>query len=62
LIAKRNKYGVPGIMPKPWRKRDRMEAHLFPASAWDSPQPGGFAEYVPRHGTCILITNQALTP
>jgi predicted nucleotidyltransferase len=31
-----------------------VEAHLFPASALDHPAPGGFAEYILRHGTRIL--------
>ena len=31
-----------------------VEAHLFPASALERPQPGGLAQYVLRHGTCIL--------
>jgi predicted nucleotidyltransferase len=31
-----------------------VEAHLFPASALDNPAPGGFAEYVLRHGTRIF--------
>jgi predicted nucleotidyltransferase len=35
-----------------------VEAHLFPASALENPQPGGFAEYVLRHGTCILGQQQ----
>jgi predicted nucleotidyltransferase len=31
-----------------------VEAHLFPASALDQPPRGGFAEYVLRHGACVL--------
>jgi len=31
-----------------------VEAHLFAASALDNPPPGGFAEYILRHGTPIL--------
>jgi len=31
-----------------------VEAHLCPASALEHPQPGGIAEYVLRHGTCLL--------
>ena len=31
-----------------------VEAHLFPVSALTNPARGGFAEYILRHGTCIL--------
>lgn len=31
-----------------------VEVHLFPASALENPPPGGFAEYILRHGTRIL--------
>ena len=31
-----------------------VEAHLFPASALENPECGGFAEYVLQHGVRIL--------
>ena len=31
-----------------------VEAHLFPILALENPEPGGFAEYVLQHGTCIF--------
>ena len=31
-----------------------VEAHLFPISALENPERGGFAEYVLQHGVCVL--------
>ena len=31
-----------------------VEAHLFPASALEHPERGGFAEYIVQHGVCVL--------
>jgi predicted nucleotidyltransferase len=31
-----------------------VEAHLFPASSFDDPPRGGFAEYILRHGIRIF--------
>ncbi len=33
-----------------------VEVHLFPASAHESPDPAGFAEYIQRHGVKIEIS------
>ena len=39
-----------------------VEAHLFPASASESPPPGSFAEYVLRHGVPVEIEDVLATP
>jgi predicted nucleotidyltransferase len=31
-----------------------VEAHLFPASALEHPARGSFAQYILKHGVCIL--------
>ena len=31
-----------------------IEAHLFPLSALEHPERGGFAEYILKNGVCIL--------
>ena len=31
-----------------------IEAHLFPSSVFDKPEPGTFAAYVKQEGVCIL--------
>jgi len=31
-----------------------VEAHLFPVSALEHPERGGFAEYIVQHGVCVL--------
>jgi len=39
-----------------------VEAHLFPASASESPPPGSFAEYVLQHGVPVEIEDVLATP
>jgi predicted nucleotidyltransferase len=39
-----------------------VEAHLFAASALANPAPGGFAEYILRHGTRIFGQPEPLNP
>lgn len=31
-----------------------IEAHLFPVSLLDHPAKGGFAEYILKHGVCVI--------
>jgi len=32
-----------------------VEAHLFPASSFDNPEPASFAQYILRHGVPLAI-------
>jgi predicted nucleotidyltransferase len=34
---------------------DDIEIHVFPASAYRSPEPSSFAEYVHRHGINLIL-------
>jgi len=34
-----------------------VEAHLFPSSALERAEKGSFAEYILRHGICVMRKN-----